>query len=221
MMSALVFHLACFTICCMCGVHAITKRTQATFLDTPMDYTVEVGHTAVLECAVSNLDDKKVIWRKASDSQPLTVGTQTFYNTERILVDHDPERNSWNLVIRQVRLSDNGVYECQVSSKVRHLRHHVLLTVKEALTTPLPRPDIKITGSSFVEKNGQIYLICNATGLEHPPDDLDWFFNGNKLTTQENRKVSIRYVITCFACLVRLLNSALCYLLMRFKRASF
>ncbi len=72
----------------------------------------------------------QVIWRKATDSNPLTVGSEAFFNTDRIEVDHKPELNMWNLVIHRVKLTDAGVYECQVSSKLRHLRHNVLLTVR-------------------------------------------------------------------------------------------
>ncbi|CAG5134035.1 unnamed protein product, partial [Candidula unifasciata] len=139
-----------------------------------------------------------VIWRKASDPNPLTVGRESFHNNDRFQVEHETGEGTWNLVIHQARLSDAGVYECQVSSKLRHLRQHVLLTVKEkeTNTTPMPRPDIKIAGTSFVEKDDQIHLICNATGLEHPPDYLDWFLNGNKLSMKNNNKISIREFVS-------------------------
>ena len=42
----------------------------------------------------------------------------------------------------------------------------------------------------MVDKDDRIYLICNATGQEYPPDDLDWFIEGNKLTTSADEKVS-------------------------------
>ncbi|CAG5126222.1 unnamed protein product, partial [Candidula unifasciata] len=100
------------------------------FLKTPNFYTVEVGSVAVLECAIEDLENRRVIWRKASDPNPLTVGRESFYNNDRYLVEHEPGEDTWNLIIQQVRLSDAGVYECQVSSRLRHLRQHVLLTVK-------------------------------------------------------------------------------------------
>ncbi|CAL1543164.1 unnamed protein product, partial [Lymnaea stagnalis] len=80
------------------------------------------------------------------------------------------------------------------SSQFKHLRHHVLLTVKDTTvnpnSTPVPRPYIQIIGSQYVEKESDILLTCNATGLEHAPEDLDWFFNGNKL--QGSRRLSIK-----------------------------
>ena len=72
----------------------------------------------------------QVIWRRASDSNPLTVGRESFRNDNgRIMSEHEPGSDYWNLLIHQVQLRDAGVYECQVSSKLRHLRHHVLLEV--------------------------------------------------------------------------------------------
>ncbi|PVD19472.1 hypothetical protein C0Q70_19961 [Pomacea canaliculata] len=94
------------------------------------------------------------------------------------MLEHDPGSQHWNLLIKRVRLQDAGVYECQVSSKLRHLRHHVLLEVHA----------IQISGSAAVDKDDRIYLICNATGLEYPPEDLDWFFEGIKLATNADEK---------------------------------
>ncbi|KAK7116726.1 hypothetical protein V1264_002356 [Littorina saxatilis] len=112
--------------------------------------------------------------------------------------EHEPNSHYWNLLIHKVELRDAGVYECQVSSKLRHLRHHILLEVheKEEVSTPMPRPSIFISGSNVVDKDDRIYLICNATGQEHPPDDIDWFIEGNKLTTSADEKVFIRKFVS-------------------------
>ncbi|KAL8580631.1 hypothetical protein ACOMHN_043447 [Nucella lapillus] len=140
----------------------------------------------------------RVIWRRASDSNPLTVGRESFHEDNRIMSEHELHSDYWNLVIRRVQLRDAGVYECQVSSKLRHLRHHVLLQIheKEVVSTQMPRPSISISGSSVVDKNGRIYLRCNATGQDHSPDDLDWFIEGNKLSTSSDEKVSIRKFVS-------------------------
>ncbi|XP_076443954.1 roundabout homolog 1-like [Babylonia areolata] len=156
------------------------------FLPTPTFYSVAVGDTAILECGVVELDDKKVIWRRASDSNPLTVGRESFHEDNRIMSEHEPHSNYWNLLIHRVQLRDAGVYECQVSSKLRHLRHHVLLQVHA----------ISISGSSVVDRDGTIFLRCNATGQDHSPDDLDWFIEGNKLSTSSDEKVSIRKFVS-------------------------
>ncbi|PVD19940.1 hypothetical protein C0Q70_20434 [Pomacea canaliculata] len=52
-------------------------------------------------------------------------------------------------------------------------------------------PEIRITGHTYVEKSGSIRLICNATGEDHSPDDIDWFLNGQKLITDDANEVYI------------------------------
>ena len=73
---------------------------------------------------------RQVSWRKASNNKVLTVGLVSFVDDIRMEVEHPPGSSQWNLVIRDLQLDDAGVYECQISSKIRHLRHHVTLLVK-------------------------------------------------------------------------------------------
>lgn len=135
---------------------------------------------------------RQVSWKKGST--PLTIGTEPFFNDDRITVRHEPRDGSWDLVIRHAQVTDSGMYECQVASQRRHLRHHVLLTVtdRKVPTTVRPRPDIRISGSPYVERSERIYLSCNATGLEQAPQGLDWFLNGNKLNNKHDPRVTIR-----------------------------
>ncbi|ESP05604.1 hypothetical protein LOTGIDRAFT_102200 [Lottia gigantea] len=152
------------------------------FKPTRNNYTYFVGELAVLECVVDNLGDKKVVWRKGS--KLITVGSNTFVEDARIQIEHPARSNQWNLLIKQVQFKDAGVYECQISSKVRHLRYYVTLLVKGK--------NIQISGARFVNRGERIILTCNATGREHPPDDLDWFRNGDKLSTNFAQKIYIR-----------------------------
>ncbi|KAK6179577.1 hypothetical protein SNE40_011904 [Patella caerulea] len=188
-------------------------KTQPTFVDTPTNVTFKAGKLAKLDCSVNNLGTKKVIWRRASDFNPLTIGTKTFVGNSRILIEHTPLQKEWNLLIKKVQLDDGGKYECQVSSTQRNLRRFVYLNIigeyKPSWRKPTIRPepdirrvsgiktntssyDIKISGPSYVEKGSKILLVCNATGDEHPPDDLDWFKDGDKLSTDHSKQIYIR-----------------------------
>lgn len=51
--------------------------------------------------------------------------------------------------------------------------------------------EIQITGSQFVEKGDRIVLQCNATGEYYPPDEMDWFRNGERISSQRHRGVRI------------------------------
>ncbi|CAG5128408.1 unnamed protein product, partial [Candidula unifasciata] len=127
-----------------------------------------------------------VIWRRKSDPNPLTIGRRTFVDDDRVSVEHVPLGPDWHLIIKQVRLDDEGAYECQISSTDRDLRRYVYLTVKQLIP-----PQINITGTTYVEKNQKIRLICNATGAGHSPDSLDWFLNGQKLATDVEKKMQV------------------------------
>ncbi|XP_067667724.1 kin of IRRE-like protein 2 isoform X2 [Haliotis asinina] len=162
------------------------------FFPSPTNFTYTEGDLARLECAINNLSTKKVIWRKGSDPNPLTIGKRTFVDDKRVIIEHTPLHRNWNLLIKQIQLDDEGMYECQVSSKARHLRHHVYLTVLPSETPIKQKPDIRISGEKYVEKGQKINLTCNATGEEHPPDDLDWFKNGNKLSSSIKDQIAIQ-----------------------------
>lgn len=38
-----------------------------------------------------------------------------------------------------------------------------------------------MTGTKFVNQDEQIKLRCNVTGISRAPDDVDWFFNGERI----------------------------------------
>ncbi|BFY98166.1 hypothetical protein BsWGS_01207 [Bradybaena similaris] len=167
------------------------------FLPTNTNFTYKVGQVAVLECAIENLEDKKVVWRLASDPTPISVGYMSFNEDPRYSVEHDNGGSKWNLVIRDVKTTDSGVYECQVSSRIRHLRHHVTLMVIDTHSSvATSKPNIHISGSNYVDEGERIFLICNASSQEYPPEDIDWFRAGNTLTTDEARGMHIRKTVS-------------------------
>ncbi|XP_052281212.1 uncharacterized protein LOC127878720 [Dreissena polymorpha] len=86
----------------------------------------------------------------------------------RYKVAFGPERREFNLVIRAVTQNDAGVYECQVSSRDKLLRH-VLLWIEEIL----------LSGKGYVGSGDTIRLVCNITGNTNSLQDADWFRNGH------------------------------------------
>ena len=50
---------------------------------------------------------------------------------------------------------------------------------------------IHLEGTKFVEKGDPIHLVCNASGIARPPDDLYWFKDGIKLTENGWKHVTI------------------------------
>ncbi|XP_041360435.1 junctional adhesion molecule B-like [Gigantopelta aegis] len=168
-----------------------TRRPLPAFLLTTPNVTATRGQEAVLACAIDNIGPRTVVWRLASDPNPLTIGQLTYVGDKRFHMVHDPLSVEWNLHIRNVSLDDAGVYECQVSSRTRSIRKLVLLKVKDAPQEAILTPNITISGTTFVEKGNGMKLTCNATGDGYPPDVMDWFKDGIKLTSDVRRHISI------------------------------
>jgi len=73
----------------------------------------------------------QVVWRKASQENPLTIGERTFTPEKEISVAHEKISSSeskWNLLIKNVQPHHAGVYECGISS-TGTFTHYVALNV--------------------------------------------------------------------------------------------
>ncbi|KAL3867230.1 hypothetical protein ACJMK2_044446 [Sinanodonta woodiana] len=158
------------------------------FLDTPVNVTYRIGELAVLYCSIRSLGTKTVVWRRADDQGIITVGEMTYIPNDRFLVNHVPYKHQWNLFIKNVQPEDKGIYECQVSSKNRTLRRLISLDVEDWRNET---PKIQINGPEFVEKGEKVTLTCNATGIFYPPDEMDWFLDGQKVLSDSDRGVDI------------------------------
>ncbi|XP_055892375.1 myosin light chain kinase, smooth muscle-like isoform X3 [Biomphalaria glabrata] len=161
-----------------------------TFLPTPSNITYNRGEEAVLQCAIENRGTRTIVWRRASDPNPLTIGMDTYIGDSRFKVIHKKHSLEWNLHISDVTPEDSGVYECQVSAKRRHIRQNVMLTVQEAPEKSTSKPEISIHGTLFVERGDTLRLTCNATGSEYPPDAIDWFKDGDKIKNNDRVTLS-------------------------------
>ncbi|XP_064608369.1 zwei Ig domain protein zig-8-like isoform X2 [Liolophura sinensis] len=158
--------------------------------DTETEVTVNKGKTAKLKCTVINQGTKTVIWKRVDEPNPLTIGTFPYVADTRISTTHNKYKNIWTLHINRVQLSDAGRYECQVSTKDHVFKHfRLLVTDEEIEEEEVPR--VVLTGKKYVEIGQPIELICNATGEEEPPQDLDWFHNGDKINSVSGSGVEI------------------------------
>ncbi|XP_077290352.1 uncharacterized protein LOC143914135 [Arctopsyche grandis] len=79
---------------------------------------IQAGDTALFDCRVSLLRDKTVSWLKRQPGEPpllLTVGAQTYTGDSRFTVQFRYPGN-WRLQITSTNASDEGLYECQLST---------------------------------------------------------------------------------------------------------
>ncbi|XP_062566299.1 hemicentin-1-like [Saccostrea cucullata] len=177
------------------GMYVCQHHHSTEFMDIQFNFTYTAGDLATLYCRVKDLGTKVVVWRRTSQPHPISVGLDIYVPDDRYHVQHIPYRGSWNLMIKNVNINDAGVYECQISAKERAgSRRLVLLNVLEAPSTTTQKtfspPDIYITTSSnFVEVGRTITVICNATAIDLPTGDIDWFVEGHKV--RENSRTTI------------------------------
>uniref|UniRef100_A0A2C9M683 Ig-like domain-containing protein n=1 Tax=Biomphalaria glabrata TaxID=6526 RepID=A0A2C9M683_BIOGL len=133
---------------------------------------------------------RQVSWNKVGGEHFLSIGTEVWVQDANLEVVHytwPAGVGEWNLVFREVRAQDAGVYECQIISTEKII-WKVKLTVVDK---PPHKPEIRIEGKSFVESGQSVYLRCNTTEGDRIPDDVDWFKDGDKIEAKEYPNVVI------------------------------
>ena len=75
----------------------------------------------------------QVVWRKAADPHPISIGEFVYAPDKRYAVRIAVERREYNLDIHNIRKSDSGVYHCQVSTKEKLIRHILLNVIGKCL----------------------------------------------------------------------------------------
>lgn len=69
-----------------------------------------------------------MLWIRRRDYNVLTVGLDTYTADDRFQAVHLERSSDWALQVKYVQLSDQGLYECQVSSDPK-ISYFVNLTV--------------------------------------------------------------------------------------------
>nr|XP_022306489.1 uncharacterized protein LOC111112905 [Crassostrea virginica] len=59
------------------------------------------------------------------------------------------------------------------------------------LSPTVCRSAIDLSGTEFVYQGEAIRLICNATGVPNPLEDVDWFFNGHIIRSSVQEEIII------------------------------
>ncbi|XP_059620297.1 leucine-rich repeats and immunoglobulin-like domains protein 1 [Phlebotomus argentipes] len=115
------------------------------FGEVPHEVEAAVGHTVILSCIIHNAGDRTVSWLRMKDYSILLMNNTKFTTNPRIdRQDPPPARNVWNLVISNVQRSDEGVYECQVSTEPK-MKSIVKLKVIES-----SEPEVAMADTPFV-----------------------------------------------------------------------
>ena len=54
----------------------------------------------------------------------MTIGLFTFVGDTRVSVDYNQRTNEWSLIIQDVKPSDEGTYQCQISTKQDNMKSY-------------------------------------------------------------------------------------------------
>lgn len=93
--------------------------------------TVYENSNVILSCRIDDLDDRMVFWIRNSDLQILTAGLVTFTADPRFKVNYEDgyDATDWSLLITNVKLEDQGQYECQINTEPK-MKLNINLMVK-------------------------------------------------------------------------------------------
>ncbi|XP_055890403.1 opioid-binding protein/cell adhesion molecule homolog isoform X3 [Biomphalaria glabrata] len=175
---SLIQRTAMFTWCqltafCVTLYISIVKTTVPVLpshepkFDMPMvNVTVKERNTAVLPCSVSSLGSYQVVWTDQV-STLLTFEDRRIIDDERLSVER-PYTRDWNLHIRDVRYSDQGIYNCQINtSPVKIKTINLIVQVPSKILDHLSSTDV------VVREGETVTLVCNVTGTPQPT--VTWY----------------------------------------------
>lgn len=180
------------------GKRPVNKGSELTpYIDLggSPDVNVSLGRSATLKCKTVNLIKQSVSWLRHKDVKLLSVGTFLYTTDPRMLVRQDLSAGEWQLVIRDVRYSDAGQYECQINTSPV-LSHTLKLTVVEPYTkilldsTPESPGDI---ATLYIDIRSVLNLTCAVYSPEVPAA-IFWKHNGKLLDLGSEYSGNIRTV---------------------------
>ncbi|CAG5122880.1 unnamed protein product, partial [Candidula unifasciata] len=140
--------------------------------ETPMVITAVAGSLAVLPCSVDPryteqyADQYKVMWVSPLETV-ISLQDRRLLNDMRISVER-PFMKDWNLHLRNVSVTDAGVYKCQINTDpVGTKKINLVVTEPPRIIDHTMPTDIEKPEGEMVE------LFCNATGTPQP--EISWY----------------------------------------------
>lgn len=132
--------------------------------------SASIGRTAYLRCKVKNLGHKSVSWVRHEDVSLIAVGKLKYIKDNRFRIINQDNSEEWMLIIRSLKKSDEGLYECQVNASPM-LRLTIYLNVVEPTTEILGGKDV------FIDQDSALNLTCVVHAPE-PPAHIFWIHDG-------------------------------------------
>ncbi|KAK2583266.1 hypothetical protein KPH14_009276 [Odynerus spinipes] len=124
--------------------------------------TVSIGHDALLECIVDNLQHYKVAWVRVDTQTILSIHQNVITQNPRISLSYNDHR-TWSLQIRNTQESDRGWYMCQVNTNpMRYIQGYLQVHVPPSII------DKDTSTDMVVREATNVTLTCKAKGYPTP-----------------------------------------------------
>jgi len=137
----------------------------------PQNVTAIQGKTTMLVCRVFDLGNKTVSWIRHDNLHIISAGRYTYTSDTRFQAVHRDDSEEWVLKIRDARVEDSGMYECQVSTQpVRS--YFVHLRVGVPVATILGESEI------YLDAGSTINITCVVKHTPVPPSHVQWEHQG-------------------------------------------
>ncbi|XP_024886843.1 fasciclin-2-like [Temnothorax curvispinosus] len=141
----------------------IDPRARPEFIKSVLAQT---GGNALLPCQFNS--PGIVTWIRRKDRQLLTLGRDTHSIDTRFVVANNRNGPSWNLLIKNVKQEDAGLYECQIQTAPMQQRF-VRLNITEAYTVIPGGPDL------HVKQGSSLRLECQLMAAAESPSYVFWY----------------------------------------------
>ncbi|KAK8397259.1 hypothetical protein O3P69_004751 [Scylla paramamosain] len=148
------------------------------------EVAAQVGGEATLSCYTYHLSDERVAWLKRDDDQLLTVGQEVYAAERRFSVVHADHAEAWELWVKDVKLTDAGQYECQLTTSPP-VSFFFTLTVTQA--------QAMVAGPSevHIEEGSLLVLECYVKQAPVPPVYIFWYHNNTMVNYARQHHIQV------------------------------
>ncbi|CAF4747141.1 unnamed protein product, partial [Rotaria sp. Silwood1] len=138
----------------------------------PVDATVTVEQSAVLQCTISGFPKPEITWFK--DNVPIVAD-------QRITIQEN-QPNVYSLHINQSQMDDKATYICKAKNRFGEIDAKMNLNVNSIKPTIIR----DLQDQQIIEKNQPIELQVEITGVPQP--QIKWFKGNEEINTTTTHK---------------------------------
>nr|KAF7394297.1 hypothetical protein H0235_016892 [Vespula pensylvanica] len=123
-----------------------------------------------------------ITWIRRKDKQLLTLGKLTYSIDTRFIVLQD--KPNWNLLIKNVKQEDAGIYECHIQTEPVRQRL-IRLNITNAYSVIPGSPDL------HVKQGSNLRLECRLMAFAETPSFIFWYRDDRMINYDDEPGVKI------------------------------